>query len=200
MKIASDSALLSQFAYSDAAHRALARTPALFIDGDWVASTHGRTIAVIDPSSGKQVSELVDASDADVDRAVAAARKAFDDGRWTDLPSAVRERKIQKLADLIEENCEELAELEAIDNGKPKSIAAANDIQLSVGILREMAGWATKLGGELIEPSMPPRGTMHSYVRREPVGVAAQIVPWNFPLFMAAARSLRPWLPAVPSC
>lgn len=188
MNNASDSAVLSQFAYSDAAHQALGRAPALFIDGTWVASTHGRTIEVIDPSSGRPVGEVVDASDADVDRAVAAARRAFDDGRWTQLPSAARERMIHKLADLIEKNAGELAELEAIDNGKPKAVAAANDIQLSIGILREMAGWSTKLGGELIEPSMLPRGMVHSYVRREPIGVAAQIVPWNFPLFMATAK------------
>ena len=97
MNNASDAAVLSQFAYSEAVHRALRRAPALFIDGPWVASTHDLTIPVVDPSSGKSVGAVVDASNADVDRAVAAARRAFDDGRWTQLPSAARERMIQKL-------------------------------------------------------------------------------------------------------
>ncbi|MDE2341444.1 MAG: aldehyde dehydrogenase family protein, partial [Alphaproteobacteria bacterium] len=177
-----------QFGYSDAAKKALARKPALFINNEWVESSHSKTIAVIDPSNGKEVSHFVDASDADVNRAVSAARTAFDDGRWSDLPPIVREGAIHKLADLIEAHADEFAELEAIDNGKPKSMAAAVDIPGAVGMLHYMAGWASKLGGEMIEPMSMPRGTVHSYVRREPVGVAAQIVPWNFPLLMACLK------------
>lgn len=179
---------LDQHEYSDAAKKALSRKPALFIDNEWVASSHDATIAVIDPSNGREISRFVDASDADVDRAVAAARRAFDDGRWCDLPPLTRERMINRLADLIERHADEFAELEAIDNGKPKSMAAAVDIPGSINMLRYMAGWASKLGGDMIEPSSMPRGTFHSYVRREPIGVAAQIVPWNFPLLMAVSK------------
>lgn len=174
--------------YSATAARALARSPALFINNEWLASTGGDTLAVIDPSSGKEVSRIVDATKADVDRAVSAARQAFDDGRWTGMPAIAREMSIHRLAELIEKHGDELAELEAIDNGKPKSMAAQIDIPAAAGMLHYMAGWATKLGGDAIEPMSTPGGSFHSYVRREPVGVAAQIVPWNFPLLMAIAK------------
>ncbi len=177
-----------QLDYSPAAKRALARKPALFINNEWVRSTHDATIAVEDPSTGREVSRIVDASDADVDRAVAAARTAFDDGRWSNLPPNQRERIINRLADLIEAHAAEFAELEAIDNGKPVGMATMVDIPGSLDQLRYMAGWASKLGGELIEPQALPRGTVFSYVSREPVGVAAQIVPWNFPLLMATLK------------
>jgi phenylacetaldehyde dehydrogenase len=179
---------LEQFPYSDAAKKALARKPALFIDGEWVDSTGGATLGVVDPSSGKEISRFVDATDADVDKAVAAARRAFDDGRWSDLPPIVREQIMHKLADILEAHADELAELEAIDNGKPKGMAGAIDVPGAISMIHYMAGWATKLGGEMIEPAATPRGLFHSYVRREPVGVAAQIVPWNFPLLMAVLK------------
>src|SRR4051812_3931374 len=101
---------LSQHSYSDAAKKALSRRPALFINNDWVWSSTDATIPVIDPSSGKEVSRIVDASDFDVNRAVAAARTAFDDGRWSNLPPLDRERYLHKLADLIEAHADELAE------------------------------------------------------------------------------------------
>jgi len=178
----------SQFAYSATAQRLLARKPALFINNEWVNSTHGITLTVEDPSTGKEIARIVDASDADVDRAVAAARAAFDDGRWSNLPPNKRERIINKLADLIEARAAEFAELEAIDNGKPVGMATVVDIPAAVDHLRYMAGWASKLGGDLIEPQSTPRGKMFSYVSREPVGVAAQIIPWNFPLLMATLK------------
>ncbi len=99
-----------------------------------------------------------------------------------------RERIINKLADLIEAHAQEFAELEAIDNGKPVGMATVVDIPAAVDHLRYMAGWASKLGGDVIEPQSLPRGTVFSYVSREPVGVAAQIVPWNFPLLMATLK------------
>jgi phenylacetaldehyde dehydrogenase len=190
--IAAKNQALVQPEYSAAAKRALARKPALFIDNEWVASTggaaHSETLAVEDPSVGRQVSTIVNASDADVDRAVAAARAAFDDGRWSNLAPNQRERYMNKLADLLEVNAAELAELEAIDVGKPVGMASAIDIPAAIDHLRYMAGWASKLGGEVIEPQALPRGTVFSYVTREPVGVAAQIVPWNFPLIMATLK------------
>ncbi len=182
------SASFIQLDYSPAAKRALARQPALYINNEWVRSTHNTTLVVEDPSVGREISRIVDASDADVDRAVAAARAAFDDGRWSNLPPNKRERIINKLADLIEAHAQEFAELEAIDNGKPVGMASAIDIPGAVDMLRYMAGWASKLGGEFIEPQGVPRGKMLSYVSREPVGVAAQIIPWNFPLLMAALK------------
>ena len=177
-----------QLDYSAAAKRTLARAPALFINNEWVRSTHGATLAVEDPSTGLEIARIVDASSADVDRAVAAARAAFDDGRWSNLPPNKRERILNKLADLIEAHTAELAELEAIDNGKPVGMATMVDVPNAVDMLRYMAGWASKLDGELIEPQGMPRGKVFSYVTREPVGVAAQIIPWNFPLLMAVNK------------
>jgi phenylacetaldehyde dehydrogenase len=179
---------LAQLEYSAAAKRALARKPALFINNEWVRSTHGATLVVEDPCTGKEISRIVDASDADVDRAVAAARAAFDDGRWSNLPPNKRERIINKLADLLEANAGEFAELEAIDVGKPVGFAKVVDIPASVDHLRYMAGWASKIGGEVMDPQGLPRGTTFSYVSREPVGVAAQIIPWNFPMIMATLK------------
>ena len=174
--------------YSEAVQAFLQRAPKLFIDGEWVDSSHDRTIAVLDPSTGREIARVADASDADVDRAVAAARRAFDDGRWSGLAPYARQRIIEKLADLIEANIPELAELESIDNGKPRSASQGYDLPRSVQTLRYMAGWATKLSGEHIEPSGLPTGSVHAYVRREPIGVCAQIVPWNFPLMMAVQK------------
>ena len=174
--------------YSAAAKRALARKPALFINNEWVSSTHDATLAVEDPSTGREVGRIVDASNADVDRAVAAARAAFDDGRWSNLPPKARERALNKLADLIEAHAAEFAELEAIDNGKPVGFATMIDVPGSVDHLRYMAGWASKIGGEVLDPLGLPRGQVFSYVTRQPVGVAVQIIPWNFPLIMATLK------------
>jgi len=184
-----------QPSYSATAQAFLDRAPALFIGGEWVAPETDGTYPVIDPSTGRTVSAIVDASPADIDRAVAAARAAFDDGRWIGLPPSVREGMIHRLADLIEQNADELAELEAIDNGKPQTIAAHVDLPVTVKTMRYMAGWATKVTGMAVDPIGPPRGAFHAYVRKEPIGVAAQIVPWNFPLIMAAIK-LAPALAA----
>jgi phenylacetaldehyde dehydrogenase len=179
---------LAQHAYSDAAKKALSRKPSLFINNEWVSSSADKNLAVVDPSSGKEISRIVDATDADVDRAVAAARAAFDDGRWTGLPPIAREQMIHALADLVEKHAGELAELESIDNGKPVGMSSTVDIPAAVGMLHYMAGWATKLGADSISPMSTPNGAFHSYVRREPVGVAGLIVPWNFPLLMAVLK------------
>jgi phenylacetaldehyde dehydrogenase len=180
--------IAAQPAYSERIRDLLRRAPALFIDGQWVKSSHDRTIAVYDPSTGREIASIVDASDEDADRAVEAARTAFDDGRWTGRSPYERERLINRLADLIEANLDELATLESIDNGKPKIASAGYDLPRCVQTLRYMAGWATKLSGEHIEPMGAPTGSVHAYVRREPVGVAVQIVPWNFPLMMAVQK------------
>ena len=180
--------IAAQPAYSDDVHKLLAREPKLFIGGEWVRSSGDGTIAVYDPSTGQQISTVVDATVDDVDRAVAAARTAFDDGRWTKLSPYQRERLIHRLADLLEQNLDEIAELESIDNGKPRSASAGYDLPRSITTLRYMAGWATKMVGEQVDPANMPTGAFHAYVRREPIGVAAQIVPWNFPLMMAVQK------------
>ena len=186
--VARDAAAFVQPEYSAAAKSALSRKPALFINNEWVASTHDATLAVEDPSTGREIARIVDASDADVDRAVAAARAAFDDGRWTNLPPNQRERMMNRLADLVEAHADELAELEAIDVGKPVGMAKVVDLPASIDHLRYMAGWASKLAGEVVSPQSLPRGTVFSYTMREPVGVAAQIIPWNFPMIMATLK------------
>jgi phenylacetaldehyde dehydrogenase len=178
----------TQREYSDAAKKALARKPQLFINGEWVDSSHDKRIDHEDPSNGKIIGQFVDASDKDVDRAVAAARTAFDDGRWTDLPPTAREGMIRRLADLLEAHADEFAELEAIDNGKPKGMAGAIDIPGAISQLRYMAGWTSKLNGETIAPYTFPKGLVFGYTMKEPVGVCAQIVPWNFPLLMACLK------------
>jgi phenylacetaldehyde dehydrogenase len=174
--------------YSDTAQSFLDRPPALFIGGEWVSPETDNTHPVFDPSTGQLVSVFADASEADVNKAVASARTAFDDGRWTGLPPVAREAMIHRLADLIEKNAAELAEFEAIDNGKPRTIAGVLDLPAAVGTLRYMAGWATKVSGQTIDPTVLPSGSFHAYVRREPIGVAAQIIPWNFPLIMATLK------------
>lgn len=174
--------------YSDTARKALARKPQLFINGEWVDSSHDKTIAVYDPSTAREIARIADASIEDVDRAVAAARAAFDDERWSGLSPYNRERVIHRLADLVEAAIPELAELESIDNGKPKSAAQGYDLPRCVQTLRYMAGWATKLNGAHVQPSGFPTDAVHAYVRREPIGVCAQIVPWNFPLMMAVQK------------
>ena len=180
--------LSSQPDYSPAAHSAIRRAPQLFIDGHWVDSTAGKTIEIRDPSTGKLIAEQVDANKEDISRAVGAARTAFDDGRWTGLPPSARERILQRLADILEAHADELAELESIDNGKPLSFSKTLDLPVGIGYLRQMAGWASRLGGDCVNPALLPSGAFHAYVRREPVGVVGQIVPWNFPLVMALMK------------
>lgn len=178
----------TQLEYSPGVKAALARKPQLYINGEWVDSSGGATIEVEDPSNGKVVSHVVEATDKDVDRAVAAARAAFDDGRWRNLPPIVREKTMHRLADLIEAHADEFAELEAIDVGKPKGMAAAIDVPGAVAHIRYMAGWAGKINGETIAPYSMPGGMMFAYTLKEPVGVCAQIVPWNFPLLMGCLK------------
>ena len=126
-----------------------------------------------DPSSRREISNIVDASAQDVDDAVAAARRAFDDGRWTGVAPNARERLLHRLADLLEDHAAELAILEAIDTGKPRAMAAAVDVPGAIRHFRYMGGWPTKLAGDHAEPSAQPQGRFHAYTRREPLGVAA---------------------------
>ena len=159
----------TQREYSDAAKKAIARKPQLYINGEWVDSSHDATIDVEDPSNGKVIGKIVDASDKDVDRAVAAARAAFDDERWSGLPPIEREKTMIRLAEILEAHADELAELEAIDNGKPKGMAGAVDVPGAISQIRFMAGWASKLNGETIQPYTFPKGMLFGYTTREPL-------------------------------
>src|SRR5246127_3050173 len=165
----------------------------LLIDGAWVNAASGKTFPVYDPSTGEVMVQVAEADAADVDKAVKAARKAFDEGPWPRMSPSERGRALWKLADLIEQHLEEFATLEALDNGKPLTVARVADVPLTIDMFRYMAGWATKITGTTIPISFP--GEYLSFTQREPVGVVGQIIPWNFPLLMAAWK-LAPALAA----
>ncbi len=143
---------------------------------------------MVDPLRAVRSLSVVDANSADVDRAVAAARAAFEQGPWHDMLPADRQALLWKLSDLIEKHTDELAELESINNGKTKFMATVVDVAGTRDYFRYMAGWATKIEGNTFETSIhgPPGVKFQTYSVRQPIGVVAQIVPWNFPLAMAA--------------
>jgi phenylacetaldehyde dehydrogenase len=154
----------------------------LFIDGKFVDAKSGKTFPVYNPASGEVLANVAEGDSVDIDLAVAAARRAFDNGPWRKLSPSQRARLIYQLADKMEERLEDFALLESLDNGKPLAIARIADVPMSIDNLRYMSGWATKLLGD----SIPIPGEFLAYTRREPIGVAGQIIPWNFPLLMAA--------------
>jgi phenylacetaldehyde dehydrogenase len=166
----------------------ISRTHKMLINGKWVEALSGQTFATYNPATGEVLAHVAEGNHEDIDRAVKAARNAFETGRWSQLTPSERGRAIWKLADLLEENLEEFAELESLDNGKPLKVARAADVPLAVDLLRYMAGWATKIEGNTIPISVPyaPGAKFLAYTLREPVGVVGQIIPWNFPLLMAA--------------
>ncbi len=156
----------------------------MFIGGKFVKAQSGKTFPVYNPATGDVIAQVPEAENADVELAVAAARKAFDSGAWPRMSASQRSKLLWKLADLLETNLEEFAELESIDNGKPVAVARVADVPLAVDLFRYMGGWCTKMVGSTIPISNA--GEYLSYTLREPVGVVAQIIPWNFPLLMAA--------------
>ncbi len=160
----------------------------MLIDGKWVNSVSGKTFPTYNPATGEVLAQIAEGDKADIDLAVKAARRAFDSGPWPRMTASERGKLIWKLADLLERNVEEFATLETLDNGKPLTIARAADVPLAVEMFRYMAGWATKLEGTTIPLSVhyTPGANYHAYTLREPVGVVGQIIPWNFPLLMAA--------------
>jgi acyl-CoA reductase-like NAD-dependent aldehyde dehydrogenase len=161
----------------------VSQTHRLLIGAERPEAADGRTFATLDPATGREIAQVAQAGPADVERAVAAAREAFADGPWASLPAAGRERLMLALAQAIEEHAEEFAQIESLDNGKPVGLAQYVDVAGTVGHLRYFAGWPTKIEGGVLPVAAP---NMLCYTRREPVGVCAQIVPWNFPLLMAA--------------
>ncbi len=160
----------------------VSRPRKMFIDGKWVQAASGKTFPTYNPATGEVLAQVAEGDREDIDRAVKAARKAFESDAWADMTASQRGRLIWKLGDLIEEHLEEFAQLESLDNGKPLAVARAADVPLAVDLFHYMAGWATKIEGNTI-PFSPK---YLAYTRREPVGVVGQIIPWNFPLLMAA--------------
>jgi len=160
----------------------------MLIGGRWVEAASGKTFPTYDPSTGEVLAQVAEGGWEDINRGVKAARAAFDTGPWRKMTVSERGRLIWKLADLLESHLEEFAQLESLDNGKPLGIARAADVPLSVDLFRYMAGWATKIEGNTIPISVPytPKARYLAYTVREPVGVVGQIIPWNFPLLMAA--------------
>ncbi len=164
------------------------RTHKMLINGQWVGAASGMTFPTYNPATGQVLSHAAEGDKADVDAAVRAAREAFDHGPWRKFTASERGRMIWKLADLLEQHTEEFATLESLDNGKPLAVARVADVPLAVDLLRYMAGWTTKIEGNTIPISVPytPGSRYHAFSLREPVGVVAQVIPWNFPLLMAA--------------
>lgn len=163
----------------------------LFIDGKWCQSASGKSFETVDPSTNEVICRVAEGDAADVELAVAAARRAFDSGPWSRMSASERGRLIYKLADLIESHQEELAALESLDNGKPYRDSMAADLPLTIKCYRYYAGWADKIVGKTI----PVDGDFTCFTRHEPVGVVGQIIPWNFPLLMQAWK----WGPALAS-
>lgn len=175
----------------------LAKTHTHFVNGAPMESSGNNRIDVINPATGKVVSSIADATQADVDSAVSAARTAFESDEWSKMPPAQRASLLSKFADIIEAHADELAMLEVIDGGKPLMLAKPVDVMATVGAFRYYAGWADKIHGQTHNTNMP--GENHVYTLKEPVGVAALIVPWNYPLVMAAMK-LAPALAAGCCC
>ena len=163
----------------------------LLINNKWVEGSAGRTFATINPATGDEICQVAEADAADVEVAVAAARAAFENRAWRRMPAAARGRLLYRLADLIEQNIDELAQLESLDNGKPLRESRRVDLPLAIACYRYFAGWADKIQGRTI----PVSGNYFCYTRHEPIGVVAQIIPWNFPLMMQAWK-LAPALAA----
>lgn len=172
----------------DSVTRFVAVPRKLLINGKWTNALSGDVFPTYDPATGKVLAQVAEGSARDIDAAVKAARSAFETGSWRRVTASERGRMIWKLADLIDKHLEEFAELESLDNGKPLTVARAADVPLAADLFRYMAGWATKVEGNTIPISVPytPGAQYLAYTVREPVGVVGQIIPWNFPLLMAA--------------
>src|SRR6202795_4786519 len=166
----------------------LATPKTMLINGKWVAAASGKTFEVTNPATGNVIAHVAEGDKADIDAAVQAARRAFESGPWATMTPSDRGKMIWRIGDLISKYADELAELESLDNGKPVAVARAADVALAADMFQYMAGWATKIEGKSIPLSVlyTPGVQYHAYTRPEPIGVVGQIIPWNFPLLMAA--------------
>jgi phenylacetaldehyde dehydrogenase len=165
--------------------RFVSQTRKMLINGKWVEAASGKTFPTYNPATGEVLAQVAEGDREDINRAVAAARAAFESGPWSKMTPSERGRLIWKLADLIEKHTEEFAQIESLDNGKPLTIARIADVPGTVDMFRYMAGWATKIEGNTI-PISAFGAKYLAYTLREPVGVVGQIIPWNFPLMMAS--------------
>jgi aldehyde dehydrogenase (NAD+) len=154
----------------------------LFIGGKWVDAGSGKTYPTVNPATEEPITVIAEADERDADAAVRAARAAFESGPWARMDAADRGKVLWKIGDLIDKHADELGELETIDNGKPIFEARQVDVPMVAEVFRYYAGWATKIHGETV----PVRGPFFHYTLREPVGVVAAIIPWNFPLLLAS--------------
>ena len=171
----------------------LAKKHRMLIDGKWVEAKSGKTFEVEDPATQEIIAHVPAGDKADIDLAVAAARKAFETGPWSRISPGERSRLVWSLGDLLEKHADEFAELEALDNGKPVTNARRDDVAARSTCSATWPAGRRALNGETIPVSSP--GNWHAYTLREPVGVVGQIIPWNFPLMMAAWK-LAPALAA----
>jgi aldehyde dehydrogenase (NAD+) len=174
---------------SQTAARPEIRQTECLIDGQWTPAQSGCTFATIDPATEAVIAQVAEGDAEDIDLAVRAARRAFEQGEWSRMDARERGRLMHRLCDLLEAEADELAALETLDNGKPIRDSRTADIPLAIDCLRYYAGLADKIQGETI----PIRGNYFTYSRREPVGVVGQIIPWNFPMLMVAWK----WGPAL---
>ncbi|HEX4273032.1 MAG TPA: aldehyde dehydrogenase family protein [Rhizomicrobium sp.] len=164
----------------------LAKPRPMLINGKWVQAKSGKVFDVNDPATEMRLATVAEGDAADIDAAVRAARAALD-GPWGRMSPSARGRLIHRIGDLILEHADELAQLESLDNGKPFSVARVADVPLSADMFHYMSGWATKIEGKHIPISnLAAPGQYLSFTRPEPIGVVGQIIPWNFPLLMAA--------------
>ncbi len=167
----------------------------MLIDGQWVEAASGKTFETPNPATGEVLARVAEGDAEDIDRAVRAARRAFDEGPWPRLAPNERERLLLAIADLIDRHADELAQLETLDNGKTLTESRHVDIPAAAATFRYYAGWVNKMTGET-NPSDP---AFFNFTLREPVGVCGQIIPWNFPLLMAAWK-LAPALACGNTC
>ena len=165
------------------------RQTQMLIGGNWQDAVSGKTFATVNPATEEVIAEIAEGDAADIDLAAKAARTAFESGPWATMDARDRGKLLTKLANLIEDNFDELAALESLDNGKPINDSRAADVPLVIDCLHYYAGWADKIHGDTI----PIRGDYFCYTRKEPLGVCGQIIPWNFPMLMTAWK----WGPAL---
>ena len=170
----------------------------LLINGEFVDAASGKTFATINPATEEKLADIAQGGVEDIDRAVTAARQAFEGGSWSSMTPSQRQRILYRLGDLILENADELAWLESLDNGKPVSVARVADVPLTADLFHYMAGWVRTLEGSVVPVSdiAVPGAEFHAYTLREPIGVVGLITPWNYPLLIAAGWQMAACLAA----
>lgn len=176
-------------ASSEKVKQFLASPVRMYINGEWVDSLSGKTFETHDPATGELLAVVPKGSKEDVDRAVKAAREAFEEGSWRRMRPAKRGQILWTIGELMDQYAADLGELEMLDNGKSQAVATGVDVAAAASCFRYYAGWCDKIFGTTVQPNMPlapSEAEFHSYTLKEPVGVCGQVIPWNFPILMAA--------------